>query len=375
MKTVSKSLLCVAGALALLAGAQPTFSQQVTTGTLTGVVVDIQKAVLPGANVVAVHIPTGTTYETLTGTDGHYSFINVRVGGPYTVTASMPGFKKQDLADLQVGLGEEKKVDFTLELETVQETVTVTAETPMIDPARAGTAANVSSEAIQSLPTVNRSLFDYARLSPHFVGTPISGSTDAMRHLGRRSQRALQQHPDRRRREQRRVRPRVQRHAGRTGEHRADQPRRRPGAPARGFGLRRAPGRVLGRQHERDHQERHQQLPRHGATTSAANQNLVGDGPNDREFGTFDNKQYGGSLGGPIVKNRAFFFGNGEVSPSRHAGRHVGLRVGRELRQGRRGGPLPRPSSRASTATTRAPRTSSRARPTATRSSPVSTST
>jgi len=311
MKTVSKNLVFLVGALALIAAARPAFSQQVTTGTLTGVVVDIQRAVLPGANVVAVHIPTGTTYETLTGADGHYSFINVRVGGPYTVTANMPGFRKQELADVQVGLGEEKKVDFTLQLETVQESVTVTAETPMIDPVRAGTAANVSSEALQSLPTVNRSLFDYARLSPHFVGTPVGTDAGAISVAGRNERYNNIQ-----------IDGAVNNDvfglasSGTPGGQASTEPISLDAVQelqlvVSAYDVRQGgfSGGSMNAITKSGTNNFHGTVYYFGR-----DQNLVGDGPNDRAFGTFNNKQFGASIGGPIVQNRAFFFANGEVS-------------------------------------------------------------
>ena len=57
-------------------------AQNVTTGTISGTAVDPQSAVLPGATVNAVHEPTGTKYEAVTGTEGRYQILNMRVGGP-----------------------------------------------------------------------------------------------------------------------------------------------------------------------------------------------------------------------------------------------------------------------------------------------------
>jgi hypothetical protein len=87
--------MCTKGWLSLLAFAATLSSpvalraQTVTSGALSGEVVDQQQAVIPGANVVAVHTPTGTTYESVTASDGRCQILNVRVGGPYTVTVSV----------------------------------------------------------------------------------------------------------------------------------------------------------------------------------------------------------------------------------------------------------------------------------------------
>src|SRR5262245_60087985 len=97
MKALTRSFfspIVCASALWLLMACSG-IAQTVTTGTLSGTIVDQQGASLPGASVVAVHEPTGTKYETVTGSDGEYRLLNVRVGGPYTVTASLSGFRTQ----------------------------------------------------------------------------------------------------------------------------------------------------------------------------------------------------------------------------------------------------------------------------------------
>lgn len=313
MKRTEKGLLSLVAALVLLlaAAAQPGLAQTVTTGSISGVVTDAQQGVLPGANVVALHTPTGTSYETVTGADGYYSFLNVRVGGPYTITVTMPGFRQQQNTGVTVNLGDERRVDFTLQLESVQETVNVVAEAQIIDPARAGTAANVSSDAIQSLPTVNRSLFDYARLSPHFVATPVGTDGAAISVAGRNERYNNIQ-----------IDGAVNNDvfglasSGTPGGQASTEPISLDAIQelqlvvsaydVRQGGFSGGSMNAITKSGSNDF---------HGtAYYFGRNQDLVGKGPNDREFGTFSNKQYGASLGGPIVRNRAFFFGNGEIS-------------------------------------------------------------
>ena len=74
-------------------------SAQVTTGNITGTVADQQGGALPGAVVVATHVPTGTPYKTVTDKDGRFQVLEVRIGGPYTVTVTMSGFKDQTQAE------------------------------------------------------------------------------------------------------------------------------------------------------------------------------------------------------------------------------------------------------------------------------------
>src|SRR5215468_3634133 len=153
-------------AIALLSAA-PLAAQ--TTGTISGTVADQTGAVLPGANVVAVHTPTGTTYETFSDAKGDFSIPNVRVGGPYKITATMPSFKEQAQENIMVKLGTDAAVSFKLEVQTVSETVTVTGEAnPLINPGRTGAASNVYRESLENLPTLNRGFNDFVRTNPYF---------------------------------------------------------------------------------------------------------------------------------------------------------------------------------------------------------------
>ncbi|MBI2833521.1 MAG: TonB-dependent receptor [Acidobacteria bacterium] len=171
MKQPSRLVLSVTIALVLcIAGAQRGAAQTVTTGGLTGTVVDQQGGVLPGATIAAVHGPTGTTYDSATETDGRFTIPNMRVG-PYSITAQMSGFRDQTLDNIYVKLGETVNISFKMVLEAVTETINVIAESSVIDPSRAGTATSVETQALEKLPTVSRSLADFARIDPNFVPT------------------------------------------------------------------------------------------------------------------------------------------------------------------------------------------------------------
>ena len=88
MKHVKWSrIVCAIGVLfALVASTSPSAAQGVTTAGITGVVKDAQGAVIPGVNIVAVHVPSGTTYEAVTQADGRFTVPGMRVGGPYKIT-------------------------------------------------------------------------------------------------------------------------------------------------------------------------------------------------------------------------------------------------------------------------------------------------
>ncbi|HWK10370.1 MAG TPA: carboxypeptidase-like regulatory domain-containing protein, partial [Vicinamibacterales bacterium] len=155
-------VLCLALFWAVSAAAQT-----VTTGNIAGTVTDTQGGVLPGATVTATHVPTGTSYEAVTGPDGRFSILNVRVG-PYTIAVDMSGFRPEKQENIDVQLGAERTVDFKLQVATVSETVDVVAEAPAIDLSRAGTADNISNQVKETLPTITRSLTDIVRINPLF---------------------------------------------------------------------------------------------------------------------------------------------------------------------------------------------------------------
>ncbi len=91
----------------------------------------------------------------------------------------------QTLADVVVALGEERATNFTLKLATVAEQVTVTAETPIIDPSRAGTGGNISNEVKETLPTISRSLTDMVRTNSYFNPMAANDSTPTASVAGR----------------------------------------------------------------------------------------------------------------------------------------------------------------------------------------------
>jgi len=162
---VKKILFLVA--LAVLSAAM--VQAQVTTGSITGNVKSLSGENLQGATIVAIHTPTGSKYSTVSNSSGQYTVPNLRIGGPYTLTVSYTGYKNADFNELQVGLGSPLVVDATLtneskELEGV--TVTSVANGSVISPQRNGTSTYVSTRQIQSLPSVNRNVQDFARLTP-----------------------------------------------------------------------------------------------------------------------------------------------------------------------------------------------------------------
>ncbi|MCS3757441.1 TonB-dependent receptor [Salinibacter ruber] len=155
---------------------------QGTTASMSGTVVDENENPLPGVNVVAVHQPTGTRYGVATGTNGRFRIQGMRVGGPYTVTASFVGYQTTRREEIQLQLDETRELNFQLEPQTAQmEEVEVIGQSSgaVIDKNRTGAATNISAEEIDELPTIGRSLTDFARLVPQATGSGSFGSANS----------------------------------------------------------------------------------------------------------------------------------------------------------------------------------------------------
>lgn len=177
-------LIVVALAVCAFALAPAAVQAQTTTGNLAGSVTSGTDA-LPGVSIEAVHTPTGTRYSDVTDGTGHFNIPNVRVGGPYTITATLEGFRPGEARNVMVALGTTANVDIQMALATVSEAITVTATADdVINPNRTGSTSAVSTEEIETLPTVNRQLQDFARTNP-YVNTSLTGDGTFMFIAGR----------------------------------------------------------------------------------------------------------------------------------------------------------------------------------------------
>jgi len=162
------------------------FAQGTTSGSIEGTVVDSQGESLPGANVVAIHQPTGTRYGTATRPNGRYSFKSVRVGGPYEIQVTFVGFNANKKEISEVQLGETVEVNFTLEEGemTLDEISVVAQADETFNRDRTGAGTNISSEEISETPTLSRSLGDYTRLTPQATGGgSFGGDNDRYNNL------------------------------------------------------------------------------------------------------------------------------------------------------------------------------------------------
>lgn len=162
------------------------FSQATTTGSIEGTITDDTGDFLPGATIVAVHLPTGTEYGTSSRADGRYTIRNVRIGGPYEVRVSFIGFSSQIKGITRIELGERVTLDFQLEqgsLELDEISVTAVAD-QVFNSDRTGARTNITSEDIDRTPSVFRSLGDFTRLTPQVTsGNSFGGANDRYNNI------------------------------------------------------------------------------------------------------------------------------------------------------------------------------------------------
>ncbi|MBC5993620.1 TonB-dependent receptor [Pontibacter cellulosilyticus] len=182
MKVFYKSLLLC---FAFILQVQMVLAQGATTAALSGTVKDQSGTALPGATVIAIHTPTNTQYVATTNTEGYYNIQNMRVGGPYIVTTSYIGYQEQRSEGVSLALGKTARVDFAL-AESARQLgeVEITGErNDIFNQDRTGAATNVSREQLENLPTLSRSLQDFTRLTPQASGNSIAGTNNRFNNI------------------------------------------------------------------------------------------------------------------------------------------------------------------------------------------------
>ncbi len=144
------------------------FAQGVTTSAMGGKVTDNTGEPLPGATVVALHVPTGTTYGAATDFDGFYRISGMRSGGPYKVTISYIGFNDYVSEGVVLNLGSTERISTQLqEAATALDEVVITAVSGGVFGAnKTGTETNISQRQVATTPAASRSIADFVRLTP-----------------------------------------------------------------------------------------------------------------------------------------------------------------------------------------------------------------
>jgi hypothetical protein len=153
---------------------------QVTTSSISGVIVDDANMELEGANVVATHIPTGTTYGAVTNQDGRFNMVNMRVGGPYKVSISYIGFNQQDFEDVFLTLGKSETISLAMipDSQELDDVVVTANASEVFSNDRTGARTSVGRRQLATLPSISRSAADYTRLEPTASNGSFGGRND-----------------------------------------------------------------------------------------------------------------------------------------------------------------------------------------------------
>ena len=300
----TRLILTVAAALALVTGASARLlGQGITTGAVSGTVTDANGQPVEGAQVQLRNPKTGASAGALTRANGQYNISGVEPDPGYAVTVRRIGFEPQTQNNILVSLGQTTRTDFQLKQQTtVLETVSVTAEaTPVINPTKTGTGTTVGDSLLRRLPTLNRNFADFVQLVPQ-VSTSTGGLSGGGVNLRQNA---------------------IQIDGAASGDLFGLGTTGQPGAQANAksipldavkeyqvllspFDVRQGNfgGMLINAVTKAGTNELH------GATYGyTRNESLTRSRPYLAEF---KQQQYGFSLGGPIIKNRLFFFVNPE---------------------------------------------------------------
>ena len=159
--TTLAAAFLVACAAAVLA---PIASAQVVTATIRGSVVDQQRAVLPGVTITATQLETNTARTVMTTAVGQY-YLPGLPAGTYEVTADLSGFAPER-RKLELTVGADVTIEFSLKIGTIAMTETVTAEAPLLETTKTVVGVTIRKDQIDTLPTVNRDFTALALLAP-----------------------------------------------------------------------------------------------------------------------------------------------------------------------------------------------------------------
>jgi hypothetical protein len=157
--------------LAVMFIASPVFAQT-PTSSISGVVKDIQGGTIPGASVTVTNTGTGMVRTDTTGSDGAYRFPALNVGS-YRVDATKEGFKTQQRSGITLNVAQSAAIDITLQVGSEAETVTVTAETSLVQTTSSTGGGLVNQQEISELPLNGRNLVDLTLMQPGISQTTV----------------------------------------------------------------------------------------------------------------------------------------------------------------------------------------------------------
>lgn len=153
------------------------FGQGATTSGLTGRIVDTKGQPLAGATILAVHVPSGTQYGAIANNEGFFTILGMRPGGPYKIDVSFVGYSTKSYTDINLFLGEsyDLKASLTESSSELGEVVVVGARPSAFNTEKMGASSNINKQDMVLIPSLNRSLSDYTKLSPYATSAGYVG--------------------------------------------------------------------------------------------------------------------------------------------------------------------------------------------------------
>jgi len=176
----------IAGFLTLLLAfiTTTTLQAQVTTSSINGTVTDTKGETLAGATVTAEHVPSGTKYTTISKKGGVFNMPGLRAGGPYKVTVEYVGYKPSVTENITLTLGDAFNINAEMVTNlTDLATVTVTGQRRRASGDKNGATTNINSRMLSTLPTITRSITDFTRTTPQANGTSFAGRDNRLNNV------------------------------------------------------------------------------------------------------------------------------------------------------------------------------------------------
>ncbi|MEL6252780.1 MAG: carboxypeptidase regulatory-like domain-containing protein [Bacteroidota bacterium] len=149
-------------------GFSSAFAQGVTKANISGTITIENNEGLEGATVIATHTPSGTRYGSITRQGGAFYLPNLRVGGPYTVKVTYIGYEDAVFEGVYLTLGQTRRIDVNMKeaSSTLDDVLITSSRSDIFDGNRTGQETVIDEQTINSLPTISRSIADFARYNP-----------------------------------------------------------------------------------------------------------------------------------------------------------------------------------------------------------------
>ncbi|MGH9785290.1 MAG: carboxypeptidase regulatory-like domain-containing protein, partial [Terriglobia bacterium] len=285
---------------------------QVNSATISGTVRDASGAVLPGASIAVLNQDTGLTRTVTTSTTGRYVAPALGLGN-YQVTAQLSGFQTSVRSGVVLTVGQEAVIDVTLQVGAVTQTVEVTGEAPLIELSNANLGGLIDDQTIRDLPLNARSWDNLALLQPGIVkyGTATSGGFNSGSGVNKFSAAGARSYSNSFLLDGTDVNDSSnQTPGGSAGTNLGVEAIKEFKIVATTFSAEygRATGAVVSAVTRTGTNEFHGSLFEFLRNSQFDARNFFDEG----ELGPFRRNQFGGAIGGPILRDRTFFFGNYE---------------------------------------------------------------